>query len=126
MNCKILVVDDEERIGIILTKFLSKEGFEVVVATDGENALRIAKEQLPDLIVLDVVMPGMDGGDVMAGLANDDELKRIPVVLLTGLISEDETAGFNNTDYGGKVVLSKSLDIKEQVDVIKRVLGFQR
>jgi len=117
----ILVVDDEKHITIILNKYLSREGFEVLTATDGESALKIAKEYEIDLIILDIMMPGMDGGDVMANLMKDGQLKNIPIVFLTGLIADNETAAFNGNS-AGRLILSKSLDIKEQVKAIKEVL----
>ena len=117
----ILIVDDEVRITMILSEFLSREGFDVMTAIDGRTALKMAKESLPDLIVLDVTMPDMDGGDVMASIMKDNDIKNIPIVLLTGLIAEHETSDFSKS-FSGRVVLSKALDINEQVKKIKRVL----
>jgi len=117
----ILVVDDEINITTLLDKYLSKEGFEVLTATDGEEALRVAKEFEIDLIILDVMMPGMDGGDVLAKIVEDIQLQNIPIIFLTGLIAHDESNVFNEKD-SGHLVMSKSLDIREQVNVIKKVL----
>ena len=118
----ILIVDDEKQITVVLNKFLLKEGFDVLTATDGKKALQIAKKFLPDLIVLDIMMPGMDGGDVMATIMEDDELKNIPIILLTALISDDETSTFNEKNSNDRIIISKSLDINEQVRIIKKVL----
>jgi len=123
MSKTILIVDDEKEITVVLCKFLSKEGFNILTATDGETALKAAKKHIPDLIVLDIMMPGMDGGDVMAGIAKDDELKNIPIILLTGLIADNESSVYNDESTTGRLIMSKSLDIREQVNTIKKVLN---
>ena len=122
MAKKILVIDDQQGIVDILNKFLSKEGFEVLTATDGGTGLRLAKKHVPDLIVLDVMMPGMDGGEVMAKLQEDDKLVHIPVIFLTGAVTEEESI-IRNQKITGRIYMSKAGDIMEQVKIIKRVLG---
>ena len=90
MEKKILVVDNEQRIVDLLYKLLSKEGFTVFTTTDGEGCLKLAKKEVPDLIVLDVVMPGMDGGTVVRILGENEKTKSIPVVFLTGAVTDKE------------------------------------
>ena len=121
MSIKILVVDDDPKITVLLYRFLIKEGFEVLTATDGEEALRIAQDNDIDLIVLDISMPGMDGSDVMARMMMDVRMQNIPVVILTGLVSQEECDTYNEK-YPGRRVISKSLDITEQVNIIKETL----
>lgn len=89
MAAKILVVDDESDVQLIIRTALEVEGFDVVTACDGEEGLERAKEELPDLIVLDVMMPKKDGFAVLAGLKEDDETCEIPVIMLTGLSDRD-------------------------------------
>ena len=121
MAKKILVVDDNKEVVDLLYKFLSKEGFEVLTAIDGESALALAKRSLPDLIILDVMMPGMDGGAVMEKIREDEKLRDIPVVFLTGAIAEDEARGREGKD-AGRLFMSKGGDIREQIKIIKKLL----
>ncbi len=83
MNAKILVVDDELYIRNILDFALESEGFEVITAADGEQALQKALSQVPDLIVLDVMMPKLDGFEVCRAVKAKEETRHIPVILLT-------------------------------------------
>ena len=121
MAKKILVVDDEKEIVDLLYKFLSKEGFEVLTSTDGVAALQLAKKFLPDLIILDVMMPGMDGGAVMEKILEDGKLRNVPVIFLTGAIAEDEARGREGKD-AGRLFMSKGGDIREQIKIIKKLL----
>jgi CheY-like chemotaxis protein len=119
---KILVVDDEKKIVDLLYHFLAKEGFKVFTATDGESCLRIAREEAPDLIVLDVIMPGMDGGDIASSLKQDIKTKDIPVIFLTGALRDEEGVK-DEGQIGNYLFISKSSDINQQIDKIKKVLG---
>jgi len=80
---KILAVDDEEDILELLRFNLSREGCQVSCASSGEEALRLVQSELPDLIVLDLMLPGIDGLEVTRGLKNDPNTKNIPIVMLT-------------------------------------------
>ncbi|MFP4380579.1 MAG: response regulator transcription factor [Candidatus Sumerlaeia bacterium] len=82
---KILVVDDEPDVLLIVKTGLQAEGYDLVTATNGADALTVAKDENPDLIVLDVMMPGMDGFETLAKLKEMDETSTIPVIMLTGL-----------------------------------------
>jgi two-component system, OmpR family, phosphate regulon response regulator PhoB len=77
----ILVVDDEEGVRALLTRYLEMEGFEVQEAPDGDTALSMIKERLPDLVLLDVIMPSSDGLDVLTHLRRTSD---VPIILLTG------------------------------------------
>ncbi|MFH1681711.1 MAG: response regulator [Candidatus Eisenbacteria bacterium] len=83
MGKKILVVDDEVYILHILDFSLGAEGYEVLTAADGEEALRVARTEKPDLIVLDIMMPKVDGFEACRRLKADPETSPIPVILLT-------------------------------------------
>lgn len=83
MTRRVLVVDDELYIRNILDFALHSEGYEVITAADGEEALKQAVDLLPDLIVLDVMMPKLDGFEVCRAIKGKDETKHIPVILLT-------------------------------------------
>jgi two-component system, OmpR family, alkaline phosphatase synthesis response regulator PhoP len=79
----ILVVDDEEDILELVKYNLLRDGYEVVTAATGEEALVTVRSRKPDLIVLDLMLPGIDGLNVMRRLKDDDEIRKIPVVMLT-------------------------------------------
>ncbi|MFH1311879.1 MAG: response regulator [Candidatus Eisenbacteria bacterium] len=80
---KVLVVDDEEYIQHILNFSFGAEGYEVVTAADGEEAIAKARNEKPDIIVLDIMMPKMDGYEACRKLKADPKTKDIPVILLT-------------------------------------------
>jgi two-component system alkaline phosphatase synthesis response regulator PhoP len=90
----ILVVDDEEDLLELVNYNLSKEGYRVTAVTTGEDALRTAKNKLPDLVVLDLLLPNVDGLEVCRLLKNDPKTRHIPVVMLTAKAEEsDQVAG---------------------------------
>jgi DNA-binding response OmpR family regulator len=90
MNKKILVVEDESVLQNAMREFLLAEKFAVVVAGDGEMALKLTKSEKPDLILLDIILPKKNGFDVLSELKADDIMKKIPVILLTNLESADD------------------------------------
>ncbi len=80
---RILVVDDEIYIVHILEFSLTMEGYAVLTASDGEEALRIIEQERPDLVVLDIMMPKLDGYEVCKRLRQDDQFRTLPVILLS-------------------------------------------
>jgi putative two-component system response regulator len=108
---KILIVDDETGARSGLSALLRREGFEVDEASDGASALTQCAASLPDLILLDIVMPGMDGFEVCRQLKASPEMRLTPVVLITGLsATEDRIKGIN---AGADDFLSKPIDFNE-------------
>jgi signal transduction histidine kinase len=96
MQHSILIVDDIPANVSVLMNFLNKAGFKVLVATDGESALKKAAYAHPDLILLDVMMPGMDGFHVCNILKSQDETQEIPIIFMTALTETvDKIKGFN-------------------------------
>jgi len=92
---KILVVDDEKMNIVVLAHFL-KPQYEVIVAVDGASALEAAEKHLPDIILLDIIMPDMNGFDVLLKLKNSAATMNIPVIFLTGLSNAgDEEKGLS-------------------------------
>ena len=87
---KILLVDDEEDILELLRFNLSKDGYRVVCASSGEQGLKLARSEMPDLIVLDLMLPGMDGLEVTRHLKNDPKTRAIPVTMLTAKGEESD------------------------------------
>lgn len=80
---KILIADDDATIHAGFTKFLTKKGFEVLNAYNGKEAKQMAEEQIPDIILLDILMPEMDGRDVCLKLKNDPRTKHIKIIILS-------------------------------------------
>ena len=87
---RILLVDDEESFTKVTQLTLSD--YEIVVENDSTRALDRARELEPDLILLDVMMPNFDGGDVAAQISDDEKLKQVPIVFLTALVTHKESA----------------------------------
>jgi CheY-like chemotaxis protein len=88
----VLVIDDDALSRDVISRLLTKDGFEVVAASNGIEGLRLARELHPDAIALDVIMPGMDGWTVISALKSDPEVSNIPVVMVT--IATDRQTGF--------------------------------
>lgn len=87
---KILIVDDEKKIRELLELRLMDEGFEVIQAVDGEDGVQQARKHSPDLILMDVMMPKMDGAEAVNVLQQDEKTKDIPVIFLTSMITKEE------------------------------------
>jgi DNA-binding response OmpR family regulator len=85
MAKRILAVDDETDVLLIVKTALQSEGFEVQTASSGADALALARESPPDLVLLDVMMPQMSGFEVLRALKADEATSTIPVIMLTGL-----------------------------------------
>lgn len=119
---KILIVDDEKEIVKILQKTFVKEGFEVLTAFNGEECLEHAEKERPNLILIDIHMPGMDGGTVVQNLKSKEETKDIPFIYLTGLITEKEVSGLKGM-MAEKRFLSKQSDLEEIVKKVKEALS---
>ena len=118
---KVLIVDDEEDMLKVLGKRLTVSGYSVITATNGRDAIVLAHSQHPDIIVLDVVMPGMDGGEVVAELKKHPSTRSIPVILLTAIFSKAEEEKYNSM-VGGNITLAKPLDAEKLLDHMKKLL----
>ncbi len=118
---KILVVDDEIDMLSVLAKRFSAEGYSVITVDNGEDALNLARLERPSLIILDVAMPQMDGGEVAEKLKEHSETRKIPVIFLTGLFSKSEEDKMG-TVIGGNVTFAKPYDIEELLTTVKRLL----
>jgi two-component system alkaline phosphatase synthesis response regulator PhoP len=118
---KILVVDDEVYIVHILDFSLGMEGYEVVTALDGEEALAKVKKEQPDLIVLDIMMPKLDGYETCRILKSDPETQQIPVILLSAKgRNVDQQMGFQ---VGADDYITKPFSPRKLVERIKLILG---
>jgi len=124
---KILLAEDSKFLRMATERALARAGYEVCSAADGEEALRMAREKLPDLILLDMLLPKMSGPDVLAALQNDSLTKAIPVVVITGMsqknaerLRKDGAMGFLEKsalelDKGSEKLLTAVREILKQV-----------
>jgi two-component system alkaline phosphatase synthesis response regulator PhoP len=118
---RILVVDDEIYIVHILDFSLGMEGYEVVTALDGEQALERVAEQKPDLIVLDIMMPKLDGYETCKVLKSREDTKNIPVILLSAKgRNVDQKTGF---EVGADDYITKPFSPRKLVERINAILG---
>jgi len=117
MKKKILIVEDESSLLSALVEKLTKEGFETLEAKNGEEGLVMAKKEKPDLILLDIVMPVMDGITMLKQMRNSDWGKEIPVIMLTNLSEDDKVD--ESLENGAFEYLVKS-DWKLE-DVVKKI-----
>ena len=105
----VLVIDDEEAVRDLMQRFLGREGFRVVSAGGGEEALRLARELRPDAITLDVMMPGMDGWAVLSALKADPDVAEIPVIMLTIVDEKNMGYALGAADYLTKPIQRERL-----------------
>jgi len=120
---RILIVDDEASITRLLRLNLEQTGrYEVREENLGAKVHDAAAEFRPDLILLDVMMPDMDGGDVAASLKEDPALRKIPVVFLTAAVKKEEL-GAPDGKIGGRTYIAKPLNVQGVISVIERTIG---
>jgi len=117
---KVLVVDDEKNIVEAITYNLQQAGFRTLTAADGKRALELAQREVPDLITLDVMLPGIDGWEVCRQLRQDARTRRIPVIMLT--VKSHEADKIVGLELGADDYLTKPFSPKELVARVKAVL----
>jgi len=119
---KILVVDDQPGNVFLLQDRLNREGFDVITAYDGTSGIKVAKEEHPDLILLDIMMPGIDGFEVCREISSHKDTQHIPIILVTALNStEDTQKGF---DCGAFDYIKKPFNKIELLARIKAAVRF--
>jgi two-component system, OmpR family, response regulator VicR len=119
-HLRVLIVDDEPDLRSVLRFGLEAERFEVLEAADGEEGLRLACEQLPDLIVLDLMLPRMDGYKVCRALKFDDRYRHIPVIILSA--RSGDTDRRLAMELGADAYVTKPYDMKDLVSRIRERL----
>ena len=119
---KILFIEDESTLQKTLGDVLAQGNYKVISALDGKIGLRLAKSEKPDLILLDLVLPGMHGFEILRELKKDPETEEIPVIILTNLEKMEDVE--KAIELGAKTYLVKTqYKIEEIMDKIKKVLG---
>jgi len=121
MKC-ILFIEDESSLQKTFGEILKQEGYEVASALDGETGLRLAKEKKPDLILIDLILPKMNGFDVLKKIKEDPKIKEIPVIVLTnleGVADVDKAIELGATTY----LVKAQYSLEEVVEKIKKTLN---
>lgn len=119
-NEKILVVDDEEHIAELISYNLSSNGYKVITANNGIDAVKVAIEEKPSLILLDLMIPGKDGYDVCKEVRSNNEIRNTPIIMLTAKSEElDKILGL---ELGADDYITKPFSVKELLARVKAVL----
>jgi CheY-like chemotaxis protein len=124
MTRKILLVEDNEDNRIIYRLTLVHFGYEVIEASDGETGVRLATEIVPDLILMDVSIPGIDGWEATKMLKADERTARVPIVALTAHALATDRARAQEVGCDG--YLAKPVEPRRVIEEIERVLGHPR
>lgn len=120
-DATVLVADDDDDVLALVVRRLERSGYKVLAARDGAEALRLAQESVPDLAVLDVMMPQLTGYEVTQRLREDPSTERIPVILLTARVQEaDVNRGFS---VGADDYIKKPFSPQELQSRVQAVLG---
>ena len=120
MSQYILVVDDDKQIARLVRSYLEQAGYKVLVAYDGDEALRFVRDEKPALIVLDLMLPGKDGWEITRIIRNDPELASIPIIMLTARVEDtDKIVGL---ELGADDYITKPFNPREVVARVRAVL----
>ncbi len=117
---RVLVIDDEAPIRLLCRVNLEAEGMTVLEAADGPSGLAKAQEELPDLVLLDVMMPGLDGWGVAASMLEGEETQRIPIIFLTARAEFRDRA--RGLDIGGVDYITKPFNPVELAPLVRSLL----
>lgn len=121
MAKKILAVDDEKHIVRLVQVNLERQGYEVITASDGKEALQKVEDERPDLVVLDVMMPYMDGFEVLQNLRRNPSTREIPVIMLTAKAQDADV--FKGWQSGVDCYLTKPFNPMELIAFVKRIFS---
>jgi signal transduction histidine kinase len=120
----ILIVDDEKTNVLVLSSQLNREGYQTVTAYSGEEALQVIERDLPDLILLDVMMPGMSGFELASRLKNTERTRNIPIIMITAL--DDRKSRLTALENGAEEFLSKPIERTELVVRVRNLLKLKK
>ncbi|OGD38456.1 hypothetical protein A3J02_02290 [Candidatus Azambacteria bacterium RIFCSPLOWO2_02_FULL_46_11] len=119
----ILIVEDDRALSLTLKDNFEKEGFGIILAKDGVEGLKFALEQKPDLILLDIVMPNMDGMTMMRKLRDDVRGKKVPIILLTNLEADDAIMKGVIRDEPSYYLVKANWKMEDVIEKVKERLG---
>ena len=119
----ILIIEDDLHIAELLTYNLEKEGFHVIALPNGETALELATKIKPDLILLDLMMPGLNGHEILHLLKRNMQLYRIPVIIISALINKEVIN--KSLELKAEEYIAKPFNVGELVKIVHRVLSRQ-
>lgn len=117
---KILVVDDEEHIQELISFNLENNGYKVICASDGVEALRLVKSELPNLVLLDLMLPEIDGFDVCKQIRRDNTISNMPIIMITA--KSDELDKVLGLELGADDYITKPFAVRELIARVKAVL----
>jgi CheY-like chemotaxis protein len=117
---KILLVDDEPEIRFVTRRMLEKAGYEVVEAEDEEECMEKLKVEKPDLILLDVMMPGVRGWGICERIKSHSKLRHIPVVMFTVRTSEEDV--MKSFECGAEAHINKPFEREELLEIVEKIL----
>lgn len=115
---KILIVDDDAKTRKLLRAMLQNSGYEIIEAENGEQGIKLAKENIPDLILMDIEMPVMDGMSAFKVIRADESTKNIPVIALTSYAMKGDKEKFLAEGFDNYI--SKPIDVKEFLKIVKK------
>ena len=118
---KILIADDEHKIVMTLEYAFRKAGYEVFIARDGSEVLEILKEQIPDAILLDVMMPNLDGYTTLSEIKKNENLNNIKIIFLSAKTGESDIR--KGLDLGADAYITKPYSIKKLIEKIEELLN---
>ena len=121
MSAKVLIVDDDPGIRMLLSKFLQREGFETVMAQNGLEGVEFAKKHQPDLIIMDVMMPQMDGLTAARLIKFYKPLSDVPILFLTAKDADKEIELAQAVR--AEVYITKPFDVRQVIDVVRETLS---
>jgi len=122
MAKKILIIEDEELLCNLLERKLNEEGYQVSVAKDGVEGMKMIKETKPDLILLDIVMPNKNGFEVMDEMQTDEKLKHIPIIVISNSgqpVEIDKAKELGAKDW----LIKTEFDPQEVIEKVKKQIG---
>lgn len=118
---KILIIDDEPELALVTKKLLEREGFNVVVAKNGKEGLKVLEKESPDLVLLDIMMPGEDGWEICRKIKSNEKTKNIPISMFTVRVSEKSVK--KSMEYASAdAQINKPFETEELLKVINDLL----
>ena len=122
---KILIVDDDRDLSDLTRSVLARGGYEVFISHDSSMGIDMAKKQKPDLILMDIMLPGINGAEVVKVLKSEPVLRDIPVLFFTALLSDADKYNTEGIQVDGKhyTAIAKPYEIKDLLEKVKKILG---